>query len=611
MGGDAVTQQYRRDAAAYCLALLVTALFAAFIVHGTRFHDPLTWDEWFTIESYTWVGVTETGDRRPIRRTNDFEHLPAPSLRNLAIGFYCALGRWPEPNNHVVHSALLNTALLVRRSGAMARTPALIGAALFGLLMFHLSWTVLGWRTGAFAVLVLALGWPYTVDYAASARGYTWGLALQASWLILMLRATRRPFSIATGAAMAAAAIASFANIVSSAVLWVAPAYAAVLFVKPAAESDRREWRRNLTIQILAIGAVGFVFLVDRLPAMFSSAQQYGTRVSSFEESSAGIRAILTYLFPVPIWAGIAGIGAFALIASSLTTGARWLFALALAIAVVDCLYLFQASRLPYARVMFHLIPMVIIGVGQATAVLADRLGRGTAWTGAATAIAALTVVVAAQPTHARYDDRIRELFQRMLLTPVRSGRLTYPIVGPEIDVPALTHQMPDEWLDADAHVPAEIALQLAVFVRRTNDWNLELSSAPGTSPRWYPAAWMLDGDNDSDAGTYRLMLIRGRTHAWPAPSTSGVKRVLFWYPEIDRLQTDTSTAIAPIAAAKLRYFEVQTRRSAKVYLYGALLAVAVITESAEEVASADEAIRAAIAKFGGTATVFIAGEQP
>src|SRR5258708_3168654 len=248
----------RRDVVAYGLALVVLAIFGGFIVQGSRFHDPLSWDEWLSVESYTWVGVTETGDPRTIHRASDFEHLPAPTLRNLAIGFYCALGRWPEPNNHVVHSVLLNAALAVRRTSGMARAPALAGALFFGFLMFHLCWSALGWRTGAFAVLVLALGWPYTIDYAASARGYTWGLALQASWLVLMLRAARRPGSIVTGAAMAASAIASFANIVSSAILWLGPAYGAVLLVKPnLVDSDRREWRRNLTIQVLAIGAVG------------------------------------------------------------------------------------------------------------------------------------------------------------------------------------------------------------------------------------------------------------------------------------------------------------------------------------------------------------------
>src|SRR6185369_11739291 len=116
-----MTTFWRREALAYAAAALIIGLFAVLFVQDRRFVESLAWDEWLTVEWYTWVGVTEAGEHRPVRRMEDFEALPAPSLRNLAIGFYCALGRWPEPNNHVVHSALVNLALAGRRTVAMTR----------------------------------------------------------------------------------------------------------------------------------------------------------------------------------------------------------------------------------------------------------------------------------------------------------------------------------------------------------------------------------------------------------------------------------------------------------------------------------------------------------
>jgi hypothetical protein len=411
---------------------------------------------------------------------------------------------------------------------------------------------------------------------------------------------------------MAAAAMASLANIVTSAVLWIAPAYAAVLMVKPdVVDSDRRDWRRNLTIQMLAVGAVGFIFLVDRLPAVFSSTQQYGTGVSSLRESLAGLINFLRFLFPVPIWSAVAAIGAVGLAAMSWQSGLRWLAAIGLAVVAVDGAYLLQVARLPYPRVMFHLIPVVLLGVGYAITRLSDRAGAGSVWPGAVATLVALMVVRLAQPVHAAYDDQMRSLVQRTLSSYAPNDPPTYPVIGPGVDAPALGHQLPEKWLDTDMRIPDGVPLQLAVFVRQTDDWKMEVLSRPGAPHRWYPATWApADAKASSDIG-YRLMLVRGDTYAWPVRSSTVPRRVVFWYPDADRLNASPSTATAIIAASNLRYFEIQKRRTIKVNLYGTLFAVAVITESPQEVASADEAIGAAIAKFGGTAVAFIDGDQP
>jgi hypothetical protein len=139
----------RGDLVGYSLALLIVGLFACLVVRDQRFHAPVGWDEWLTVEGYTWVGVTEDGEQRHVRRVEDFEAIPNPSLRNLAIGFIARSDAGPsEQSRHP--QRLLNIALAGRRTAVMSRIPALVGAMVFGLVMFHLCWTILGWRRAAF-----------------------------------------------------------------------------------------------------------------------------------------------------------------------------------------------------------------------------------------------------------------------------------------------------------------------------------------------------------------------------------------------------------------------------------------------------------------------------
>src|SRR5699024_8735027 len=109
------------------------------------------------------------------------------------------------------------------------------------------------------------------------------------------------------------------------------------------------------------------------------------------------------------------------------------------------------------------------------------------------------------------------------------------------------------------------------------------------------------------EQSAFRMVLLPGRTTAWPATAESDGRQVIFWYPEEDRLDAGGGNALDPLDRAGLRYFTVQRRRIVKVNVYSQLFAVAIVVESPRETDAADAALRAAMATVGGHAVVFLA----
>ena len=105
-------------------------------------------------------------------------------------------------------------------------------------------------------------------------------------------------------------------NVLTMSLYWVFPAYLVMLAIAAWAwvrkETDR-SLRINLTAQLAAVGVVGLVFLLDRLPFVVSSTQQYGVPFQGIGEYAVRLRVTADYLFPSAGWklfavAGLAGL---------------------------------------------------------------------------------------------------------------------------------------------------------------------------------------------------------------------------------------------------------------------------------------------------------------
>src|SRR5262249_29580868 len=117
---------------------------------GAQMRQPLPWDEMLNLEKYSW-GTFQT--HRPPTHTDPAEGMPPlqrPNGMQLVAGLYRAISVWREPNDHIVHSVLVNLSTALFPGGeAAVRFPAWAGALLFAAA---LAW--LAWRSGH------RLAWP-------------------------------------------------------------------------------------------------------------------------------------------------------------------------------------------------------------------------------------------------------------------------------------------------------------------------------------------------------------------------------------------------------------------------------------------------------------------
>ena len=206
-------------------------------------------------------------------------------------------------------------------------------------------------------------------------------LAFQVLLIGLLCRLGRRPGSIVLGAACATVAVLSFANMVNMAVDWLLPVYLALwLMPPPAVAGDvtgaaRTVWRRNLLVQVLAVGAVGLVFLLDRLPYVVISSQRYGVVLESRLALPRLAWEGLYELFPPGLPAAVGILGASGLALALRGKHTRFIAVLALWTLAIGVLHWLVACRAPYVRNLGYVVPLVLLGVGLALDRLSDWKG--------------------------------------------------------------------------------------------------------------------------------------------------------------------------------------------------------------------------------------------
>ena len=371
-----------------CAVLTAAALVLLGLIAWQRWNDPgaarpLENDEFHNLEYYTWAGLKPTGDRRPLRRLEDLRTLPAPSLGQLGMGIYRSVALWKTPNNHLVHTVLLDLALLGGSpSERQIRLPAFCAAIIFAIALYALLQWGLGWRFAAPLAALGAFCLPYVYWYGNEARGYTVTLVLQVLFLAMARQAACRPANLAWGVAQAITAILLFMNNVSMVLYWLFPAYLALWFFAPPSGASsgmldqRRQWRRNLILQLMGIGAVGFLFLMDRLPYLLVSTQINGVETSGTADFLAKCYGIVRYLFPGGGWAVLGCLGLVGGAALCRSKERRWLGVLALGTILITFLHCWLMKRVVYPRACGYCLPMIVLGA----AYLAELAWRGGNW---------------------------------------------------------------------------------------------------------------------------------------------------------------------------------------------------------------------------------------
>ena len=353
------------------VAVLGVSLISFFLVLPTLARPSLGTDELITLQNYTWLGTNSDGSLRRIESYNDIEDRGPISGQRLLIGVYCSLGRWSEPNNHVVNSFLVNLSLLIPCDALTAiRIPALLSGIMFGLVSGLLALRC-GLVSTAPLVTLLCIFNSYTLHYSAECRGYTLMLALCVLLVHLLLIHTTSPFTrFIRSTSIVVVACASFENIVSLSVDWVIPLLiAATIFpskcfgiTKP---KDRDpEWVWSHLSMLAVVIAVGGTFLIDRLPYVYSSARQYGIAPASIGELGLYVRACIEMCFPDLTMVAIAFVGFVGCFLSARSMKTRALVVPWIVAFAVSLLHFGLAKKLPYVRNMGYLFPPFLFGFG-------------------------------------------------------------------------------------------------------------------------------------------------------------------------------------------------------------------------------------------------------
>lgn len=616
------------------ISATIIAATAIGLAASAEMRRPLTLDEFSTIERYTWAGVQPTGELRELRRIADFHQLEAPGLRHLAIGVYCAAGRWPEPGNHILNSLITNFALAFSRSEAAVRFAALSGAVVFAVLLHIFVSRHLGWSAAAPALIACVLWLPYMTQYATTARGYSWMLALQVLLLLSLHQLARQPASVFWGAVCGGAAILGFMNTVNLMVDWVFPVYA-VLLLFPALHAAisargtptgvRDTWRRNILVQVLCIAAVGGVFVIDRLPYLYSSQLQYGLPTTTLDALWGNMNRITREWFGSGAGWILGMVGITGVVAFCARSKQRLLASICIATFVTSSVHFFIARTLPPARTAGFLLVLPIVGLAfvlQASFERAQsRAVRTVVASLCALAVASLIVGGVNRMSRSRAERSALLSDMRAFSSP---GAVTYPFIPNDATI--LVKYAPAEWLDDVSRLPQDSPIEMCVFTDPgAYKGGIRLRGLRGTTSMrhaaragftsnleetlqervWYPASWEADRPGIRAQG-HRLVRLVGRTESLAGAAANVPDRALvFWYPDPEKIGLGASDLLLHVDEHRLKYMLRSKGFQAKLDWFSRLELITLVGETRDECERILRVVETGTKQFGGDVVVF------
>jgi hypothetical protein len=579
-------------------------------VQGAPMSRPLDLDEYITLINYTWAELRPDGEIQGLGHIEDFYALPRPNLIQLAAGAYCCLGRWREPNNHILNSALVNASLVLERSERAMRWPALLGAAAFAGALYVFCGVVLQWRAAAPLALLWAWFVPYVIDFSQTSRGYSWTLALQILFLLVSFWLASKPSSLVRGTLCAALAVLTFLNLVSMAVDWLVPVYLALYLFPPGRElpagarspDDVRAWRRSLSVQVLAVGALGLMFLLTHLPSVYSSARQYGLSFASSSEFVTQAWGIFNYLFSGFGWKVFAALAVVGFLGLAASRRYPFLTALVLLTFGINLAHFVLTRRLPYDRSAGYVLPLAMLGVAylveQTVGLFYSPAGRLLAWAACAGLTALLILGSWPPPLSDQQLTGSRELSAQ---APSPPGCQTFWLSSYGM----ITMYRPREWLWVNEVSPG---MNLRILDVVKNHPEVGFSRIVQGGPPGWPVWRTLDWESavHPPIWPYALIEIAGQTRSFPDAAGPHAQALVFWYPDPTRLGLTAKPQLDHVKGSGVKYISRYKRYQAKLDIYMNLECVILIAESESDYQVITELVREGLRRFGGRAVVFV-----
>jgi hypothetical protein len=597
----------------FSLAILVVAVS---MLHrlGSLHERPIQTDELITVQNYTWVGIHPDGTRRDLRQIEDFENRGPVTLRRTLMGFYCALGRWSEPNNHVIHSGFTNLSLLLPIDTlTAARLPALGAVVLFAVACCMLC-IMSGLDLAVPVVSFLAVWHPYCFEFSQVSRGYAAMLLLSVMFIILLHKLSFEPSSKWLGVSIAVVGCATFMNVVNMSIDWVLPVLLVGMFFPKHllgaqfCSVQRDQWRATLFWVLAVIGCVGLVFLVDRLPYVYSSAQQYGVAFSGLSELSAYFAAASRMYVPSFAWALVVALGCVAAIPIARESRVRavavpWIIALVFA----SVHYLF-ARKLPYVRNWGFLLPLVFFGYGfsvdRLVKAVPARMGKSLVFLGAL-----LLVFWAASsdlpPRPA--DHQFRVLAEYLKQNQFESNCPKLLLRGTGVAEPL-------SLFVSDVASPGEVVDVAELEFLAIEKKSLGFTSQGSNRIRAFSGLSHWNNGNVVELGPYRIYHLKCQRldeHDWDGDTVA----VGVWFPSFESVSLSPHRVVEELNGRGLHFVALDQRYQAKMDVYGRIWAVLVDMCSEEERTAQRvkdyRELQALRDSFGGTIALLVPADDP
>jgi hypothetical protein len=527
------------------------------------------------------------------------------------MGIYRSLGVWTEPNNHVLHSFLVNFAIAPGKPDERTvRIPALSGAVLASILAFWVCRRAFGWTLAAPLAAVLIFCIPYMVQYSQEARGYSWMIALVFLQLGLMYRLAHQPESILWGTACAVTAILAFTNVVNLALDWLFPLYLAFLIAPPTpagaqpfSSEKKRLWRRNLLTQLLAIGGVGTVFLIDRFPAVYSSMHQYGIPFTGFTDYLDLLFHTVNSLFPGLIWQTVAVLGLAGMMMMLFVRTYRPLSTVVMLTLATNLIHFWITKKIPYERTCGYLVPLTVIGSCYLAEAVLSRI-QSTVWRNVVyVALSASTVGLAVLSLNcsASYDVRMAVIPQLISEHEGLAQTPSYAILPPGADT--LRSILPKAWIDPGDPLPDNGEVNLVCFL--TGQEGRALMMEEGISQRtlWRHLDYLPQHQTRSASNcrlVWQRMSVIPLRFEMAAPKS--LPCLIVWWPSPDRLGLDGRVVREHLARFEVPYLQHTARVPAKLSFFGRLSALEFLPQSTNEAEKTMAMVKEGMKRFGGSA---------
>ncbi len=367
----------------FCILMLIGVGVARYV--HPHFSRNIEIDERITIQEYTWAGVLNDGSRNELRMHDQIKSIRGCSPRRFVIGCWASLGRWTEPNNHILHSLMVNLSMAVIPDTLRAiRLPALLAAIGFSACCAAMCIRA-GWLWTAPLVTVLSLFHPYVIEYSQSSRGYALMLFLCTLTLFLVSSFFQNPNRRWISVGLVATLIALFLTIVSMVIDWVVPTLVAmgayIFFVSKTSQMDRKALFSSWAIQSAFVMYAACFFILDRLPYLISSASQYGIPFSNVNELRNVLGLVAIYLAPTWGWAAFFCCGFVGFLVAVWRRNFKPIVFTLISVALISLMHFVGGGKFPYERNMGYFLIPAIFGFATLLSVGLARTKSSMQWT--------------------------------------------------------------------------------------------------------------------------------------------------------------------------------------------------------------------------------------